>query len=134
MARRGTELNKDRFTHSREKFIRILTLLYAIFILVFPYLSPPTPQELSLPWDKLWHYSVYFLLAILLYLSFPPEDRRILNLNTIYPGILWAILDESIQGIFPSRKMDIRDFLSDIGGLTTGFLIIYLIRHIIVRR
>jgi VanZ family protein len=81
---------------------------------------------------KLAHFSLFFLLEILIY--------NLLN-NIKYKGCvsifivsIYAICDEIHQYFVPGRSCEIRDMIIDISGCIVAFLLLKLWRYINVKR
>ena len=53
--------------------------------------------------------------------------------NCAFAGLLTAVTDESIQ-LLSGRSSQVSDILLDFAGLLTGALLIWLIRHIVLKR
>jgi VanZ family protein len=78
--------------------------------------------------DKLEHFIAYFLLAILLFLTFHLQKRKIsisknATLYSMVAVIIYAGFDEVHQLIIPGRYCDIFDFVSDVVGGIIGIIL-----------
>jgi VanZ family protein len=79
--------------------------------------------------DKLEHFFAYFILSILIMLSFSIQSRFLsIRRNAVLVSViaifLYASIDEIHQMIVPGRYCDVYDWLFDIVGGISGILII----------
>lgn len=69
--------------------------------------------------DKLGHMSLYAVLAVLVDLSFKPNEKKYLGLSLGCALVLaFALIEELSQGLFPSRRtLDLKDAVADCVGV-----------------
>lgn len=114
-------------SNSNQKIYYTAVLGWSLAILFFT-LSPEAPDAvplIDLPhFDKVGHFGLFFILAVLLYMAlkpFSPFFRTIFFLS--YCAVLGAAT-EYLQTRIPERSGDWLDFIADIAGSVVGFLII----------
>lgn len=77
---------------------------------------------------KLAHFTEYFILGVLLYVTYQPSfQTRKLYTIIFLQGLITASIDETIQLFTPNRSGELRDVMIDISGVmiaTTVSLII----------
>ncbi|MTI71647.1 MAG: VanZ family protein [Firmicutes bacterium] len=76
---------------------------------------------------KLAHFSIYFILGVLLTLSL-----KTLNIDKVYIkafiiGVIYAFSDEFHQYFIPGRGSQLKDVFIDSLGITFGVLIIFIL-------
>ena len=105
-------------------------VLYCVFIYNISSLSSFSIGP-SLPYiDKLYHFILYFILALLFYRALShtltPVNRHYVLWMTLILTILYGCSDEIHQFFVPLRKADIWDLLFDaVGAFCAVFSIIY---------
>jgi VanZ family protein len=114
---------------------RLLLLIWSVIILfltLFPgdNISPP---EFLLPahLDKIIHYVLFLVFAILCYYSFPGNSQSgkinpvsilmIVAISLVFGGII-----EFLQRFIPGRGSELADILADGAGTLTGLIFIIL--------
>lgn len=80
---------------------------------------------------KVAHFTLYFVLAILLYELFGIYglEKKKIGIYVIIGSILCACLDEFHQSFVPEREAAIRDILIDVLGSVIGLGIINVVRY-----
>ncbi|KAH3667012.1 hypothetical protein WICMUC_005359 [Wickerhamomyces mucosus] len=84
--------------------------------------------NITLPSDKLIHFSVFFVLSWLFYWLFDTQSTRMIrNLTFITCTLGGGIGSEFIQGLLPYRTFDIYDIVANVLGSTSaiGLAILY---------
>ena len=79
--------------------------------------------------DKVNHFLAYFILSILLYLTFSFQEKSLFAkrnaaLLTIAVVLLYGVLDELHQMLIPGRSAEFLDWAADAVGAICGVLII----------
>ena len=123
------------------RFLRHLLLPAFIGMVIFVLTCILTPNDIPqmpdvIPWDKLVHLSMFFVLSIVCY-----YDYFQLNEGNVRKGrwIFWGFVIPVLYGgaiellqkyVFTSRSADILDFLADmIGSFVATFLSIYMLNR-----
>lgn len=105
-------------------------IIYCFLILAQSTLDFPVTKLQS--FDKLLHFSVYFLLGILIFRAFSTISKSIhiifIVLMSVFVSALIGLSDEMFQIFAPSRTIDRIDVLYDISGSTCGIIVFLLIR------
>ena len=110
----------------RRIILHLPTISYLIFIVIYPYFSPVSVGKGS-PWDKVWHFSVYFILVFLLSHSLQKVEGKPAFPGIFLIGIPWAFVDEFPQKFASFRKFEVKDLAMDISGILVGSFIIYMV-------
>lgn len=76
---------------------------------------------------KLAHFSIYFILAILLTLTFMSLNLDNYHIKAFIIGVIYAFSDEIHQYFIPGRGCRLSDVFIDSLGITFGVLITFLI-------
>ncbi len=82
--------------------------------------------------DKVNHFSAYFILSILLYLTLSFQEKSVFVrsnavLLTALIILLYGVLDELHQMFIPGRSAELLDWLADAVGAICGILVISLL-------
>ena len=104
-------------------FLRIFLGLYVIFTILVSLL--PGRGEAIAHWDKVGHYLVYLMMAILALLSFKSGRARficLISMAVLSYGLEWA------QSYIPGRSMSFLDGLTNTLGLLTGLAVFHFQR------
>ena len=125
-----TSPNSWRKTPVRRMIFHLPTILYFLFIIIYPYIYPHFPISYlknNFPYDKLWHFSVYFILPFFLLYSFQKVEKKHTFPFLFLIAIPWAFIDEFPQKLVLSRKFEIEDLLMDISGIVLGGIVVYFL-------
>lgn len=81
---------------------------------------------------KAGHFTEYMILGVLLYTNYRLICQKCsiarTFINSLFTGVIIALIDESIQAFTPGRSCEVRDVWIDFAGVCVGVLIIgYLI-------
>ncbi len=100
----------------------------------FPLRAVPNDDPYSL--DKLAHFSVFVVLAMLLcglglFLRFKPWQ---ISTGVLLTAGVYALLDEASQMLVANRRADIYDWLADVVGAACGITVFWVARSIYRRR
>lgn len=80
------------------------------------------------------HFIIYFILGILLYLTFKSYNVKHLVLYSIFICFLYACSDEVHQLFVSERTAKVLDVFIDTCGATLGIGLVYLLKNIKVKR
>ncbi len=110
-------------------FVHLPLIIYWCFLFVMTTIPVETIPRLFDTQDKLEHFFAYFILSILIMLSFSIQSRFLsIRRNAVLVSViaifLYASIDEIHQMIVPGRYCDVYDWLFDIVGGISGILII----------
>ena len=110
-------------------FVHLPLIIYWCFLFVMTTIPVETIPRLFDTQDKLEHFFAYFILSILLMLSFSIQSRFLsIRRNAVLVSViaifLYASIDEIHQMLVPGRYCDVYDWLFDIVGGISGILII----------
>lgn len=119
--------------------MRLLNKKYTLFAvlylsLIFIQSSIPSekiPRMAILSFDKIIHAGIYFIATILIYLAireYRPFDTGKIAWLTFSITVLYALSDEIHQYFVPGRHASFWDFIADTAGVTTGLLIVHVVR------
>lgn len=109
----------------KNKYLNLLFFLPSIlWMALITYLSSrsqiPDMQQFFQHADKVAHFSVYFILGILLLIGLKINlkiSNFLYSILTISIGFSFAIIDEYHQSFVPNRVPDLYDFIADILGI-----------------
>lgn len=113
----------------------LLGILWAVFILIICIL-PPSDLPVDLPFehfDKVVHFSLFTLLALLLIVGFKKQyEYRQLKKHsvtyTFFISMAYGFVIEMLQQfIFTTRYFDAMDIISNFSGTIFGILIFFII-------
>ncbi len=97
------------------RIVMLVLWILVIFILTgFPSLR--TPNIKDVPFDKLYHFIIFFVLGIL-------EYRVLRNISFFILGCCVAIVAELQQIIIPGREFEIIDIGAGVLGLIVAYVI-----------
>lgn len=83
---------------------------------------------------KLAHFTEYFILGVLLFLTYQHRFQTKKRYTIIFlQGLITASIDETIQLFTPNRSGELRDVLIDISGVVFGALFIFIIHRIWIK-
>jgi VanZ family protein len=105
--------------HARSKIVvtaRVLLTIGMLFTLYEATIRHPIPGPNMENGDKLMHATAFFVLTILMDMSFPPVR---LLLQKVLSLMAFGILIECWQAYLPWRSADIGDFLADCLGIVS---------------
>ncbi|MEQ9285713.1 MAG: VanZ family protein [Cyclobacteriaceae bacterium] len=112
---------------SVQKVYYSAVLGWSLAILFFT-LSPEAPGSvplIDLPhFDKVGHFGLFFILAVLLYLALKPFSKVFRVIFYLSYCAALGAATEYLQTRIPERNGDWLDFMADIAGSVVGFLII----------
>ena len=110
--------------------MRLIVLIFTYFTIValglYDY-QPSGNVKLFIHYDKLIHFSEYFILGILYLNALNHQDFKIKMLYPLLFISLIPIIDESIQIFVPNRIASIYDAFFDYLGCYIGMGLYYLI-------
>ncbi len=126
--------------YTKYKSVFILPIL--LYSGVIYYLSNqsklPMPDLGIFSWDKLLHFSAYFIYGILMQIAVIGAASKKTQKNQIFIVILlsslYAVSDEIHQSFVPGRDADIFDVLADLFGALTSLLLYSRIKQIVERK
>lgn len=89
--------------------------------------------------DKIIHFTAFFVLGFLLYLSLKIQDKsfnikKYSLLAALAVLIVYAFLDEQHQRFIPGRSCDTADMIADIAGGFLGILTARMLFHLVKNR
>jgi VanZ family protein len=107
---------------------RIEAALWGGFLfLLTSWPNPPSIRADGFPLDKLTHFLLYAVQALLLYRAIAWNGRASRALSRVLAIVgtmaLWGMLDETHQEWIPGRQMDSGDLLADVSGAAVGALV-----------
>ena len=119
----------ERGRHT-EKVLYLMTIGYMAVIFHLSSLQSidqPGPFKDFPSVDKLEHLSEFFILGLLMFLSFhftrSTRIRRYDWMLALYCSLLYALMDEVHQSFVPGRSPDMIDLLADGAGIATACFI-----------
>ncbi len=119
----------------RHKF-KILSVLYAGFILIMTSIPGKSLPPTFPGFDKIAHFGIYFIFGALIHLAFS-ENNGVhpvrIAIYTLLIVIGFAIFDEWHQQFIPGRSMEPMDFLADLAGAFLSQLFIIPLKHYFLR-
>lgn len=110
-------------------FVHLPLIIYWCFLFIMTTIPVETIPKIFDTQDKFEHFIAYFILSVLMTLSFSLQTRfHIIRRNAVLVSIsaiiVYASFDEIHQLLIPGRYCDIYDWLFDIVGGISGILII----------
>ncbi|HSE64249.1 MAG TPA: VanZ family protein [Thermoanaerobaculia bacterium] len=104
---------------------RIGAALWGGFLfLVTSWPNPPTVEAGGFPLDKLTHFLLYAVEAVLLHRAIRWRGRSGVAMSRVMAIVgtmaVWGMLDETHQEWIPGRRMDTGDLVADIAGAAVG--------------
>ncbi len=112
----------------RQKLIIISLLFYwpALFVLAHRPI-PPVVREAGVS-DKSLHFIAYLILVFLLWCAINPDRkvnwRKAAAWWVLLVTVCYGVIDELLQGVVVGRSCDVMDFFADLGGVTTGLILL----------
>jgi VanZ family protein len=104
-------------------------IIIPLILIIFPDIDNSILNFIHFIIRKMFHFFNYLFLAFLLYRAFT-KGRKTWYLKgmiiTVIISAMYAIMDELIQTIIPSRTGTFYDFIIDISGCVFLFGIVYL--------
>lgn len=115
----------------------LLWFVVITIVVITPGDSLPKSNLFDIPYlDKLIHFSIFFIFAVLLYIGFHKQSetyiiKRMILTFTIVAGAAYSIITEIIQHyIAVGRSGDFFDFAANMSGFLLGVLFIrQFIKH-----
>ena len=111
----------------------VLTAMYWGVIFALTHMPPEQLAGAPRIWDKLAHFLIYFLLALLLgsamMLTFP--RRRTIPLWVLVVGFVYGVLDELLQP-FVRREATLLDWVADALGVWTAVLLLWVLQRLLI--
>jgi VanZ family protein len=104
---------------------RIAAALWGGFLfLVTSWPNPPAVEAGGFPLDKLTHFLLYAIEAVLLHRAIRWKGRSGVAMSRVMAIVgtmaVWGMLDETHQEWIPGRRMDTGDLVADIAGAAVG--------------
>jgi VanZ family protein len=104
---------------------RIAAALWGGFLfLVTSWPNPPAVEAGGFPLDKLTHFLLYAVEALLLHRAIRWKGRSGIAMSRVMAIVgtmaVWGMLDEAHQEWIPGRVMDTGDLLADVTGAAVG--------------
>jgi VanZ family protein len=104
---------------------RIAAALWGGFLfLVTSWPNPPAVEAGGFPLDKLTHFLLYAVEAVLLHRAIRWKGRSGIAMSRVMAIVgtmaVWGMLDEAHQEWIPGRVMDTGDLVADIAGAAVG--------------
>jgi len=104
---------------------RIAAALWGGFLfLVTSWPNPPAVEAGGFPLDKLTHFLLYAVEAVLLHRAVRWKGRSGVAMSRVMAIVgtmaVWGMLDEAHQEWIPGRRMDTGDLVADIAGAAVG--------------
>lgn len=104
---------------------RIAAALWGGFLfLVTSWPNPPAVEAGGFPLDKLTHFLLYAVEAVLLHRAIRWKGRSGVAMSRVMAIVgtmaVWGMLDEAHQEWIPGRRMDTGDLVADIAGAAVG--------------
>lgn len=126
-------LNKQNY-----KYIALAWALLIFIASTIPNLPQPNTSDssgISLRFDYLFHFLVYFVLGAFVVIWQTDHHARLLKktyLIAIFSGVIFGFLDEWHQILIPGRRFNPIDFYLNAIGYIAGFLFTYhyLLHHL----
>lgn len=116
--------------------IRLATIVLVVYwIALFTGTHMPSPPSLGgRVNDKTQHFTAFFGLATLLYWVVPAHRRPLRKVAVVLlVAITYAAFDEWSQRFSPRRSVDIRDFMTNVLGITAATIVYLASRAIWLR-
>jgi VanZ family protein len=112
----------------RQKLIIISLLFYWPTLFVLAHIPiPPVVRRAGVS-DKCLHFIAYLVLVFLLWCAISPDRkvkwRKAAAWWVLLVTVLYGVIDELLQGVVVGRSCDIMDFFADLGGVTTGLILL----------
>ncbi|GGI72497.1 teicoplanin resistance protein VanZ [Shewanella gelidii] len=98
-----------------------LTLLIALLIISYLVFSRPNYSQSIAHIDKVGHFGSFFVLSFLSYFAFKPKWYIVATALGCY-----AIAIELIQAKLPYRSASTADFIADMAGVASFYLLLWL--------
>src|SRR5688500_9912754 len=112
-----------------------LTAVYWGVIFALTHMPPEQLAGAPRIWDKLAHFMIYFLLAVLLgsamMLTFP--QRRLIPLWVLVVGFAYGVVDELLQP-FVRREATLLDWVADALGVWAAVLLLWVLQRMLIPR
>ena len=107
------------------KRARIAAALWGGFLfLVTSWPNPPAVEAGGFPLDKLTHFLLYAVEALLLHRAIRWKGRSGIAMSRVMAIVgtmaVWGMLDETHQDWIPGRQMDTGDLVADVTGAAVG--------------
>jgi VanZ family protein len=104
---------------------RFLAAAWGCFLLaVTSWPNPPAVEAGGFPLDKLTHFLLYAVEALLLHRAIRWKGRSGIAMSRVMAIVgtmaVWGMLDEAHQEWIPGRVMDTGDLLADVTGAAVG--------------
>lgn len=134
----------------KRKLIYLVTILWIAFIWCNSFINGPTSSDISggvldfinfvlsfigIKYEfsgfiirKLAHFTEYFVLGLLL--CFDLKNMKIKLYNSLFIGLVIALIDESIQLFSVGRASSVIDVWIDFSGVIISFLVIKILHKI----
>ena len=106
---------------SRKHFILLVFFGWMVFLTIFS-LLPDVGIVSGEPWDKITHFSAYFITALLFYLSFRTRLKKTDIYAVLFAFCYGAIL-ELVQVIVPHRIGSVKDLAANFSGVLFFFVL-----------
>ncbi len=88
---------------------------------------PPLVRKAGVS-DKIIHFVAYLVLVFLLWFAISPDRKVTWRRATAWwiflVTVCYGVIDELLQGVVVGRSCDVMDFFADLGGVTTGLILL----------
>jgi VanZ family protein len=104
---------------------RLLAAAWGLVLLaVTSWPNPPAVEAGGFPLDKLTHFLLYAVEAVLLHRAIRWKGRSGVAMSRVVAIVgtmaVWGMLDETHQDWIPGRQMDTGDLVADVAGAAVG--------------
>lgn len=115
------------------RIVFTLILLVYLAALAFGAVSPDVADYLEGANDKLLHFTEFFVLSILLFVTLKSYDVKFTTLITVIVSILLAVASEIVQLAVKDRSFSYLDMVADAGGIAMGLVLCWVVIWIFFR-
>jgi VanZ family protein len=106
---------------SRKLFILLFFIGWMVFLTVFS-LLPRVGMASGEQWDKIIHFSAYFITSLLFYLTFRTRLKKADIYAVLFAFCYGAVL-ELVQWIVPHRVGSVKDLAANFSGVLFFFVL-----------
>lgn len=113
-----------KIKHFWKPVLWLAIICYALFI---PAENIPTKPFISFPhFDKIVHFSMFFIFCVLLFRPFKKSGLKYYLLAPLISVLLGAVLESAQRILTTSRSSDFYDFLANTTGIVAALLFYFL--------